>query len=63
MLLGASPTITYRDLNMPYVKDEIRRFSQRYADKLEEHSNILATDRVRNDKTTRKLKKKLPQDL
>jgi len=31
------------NLNVPYVRDEIKRFSQRYAD-MEEHPNILATN-------------------
>jgi len=31
----------YHDLN---VRDEIKRFSQRYADKMEEYPNILATN-------------------
>jgi len=29
---------------MPYVRDEIKRFNQRYADRMEEHPNILATN-------------------
>jgi len=27
----------YHDLNVPYVRDEIKKFSQRYADRLGEH--------------------------
>jgi len=34
----------YHDLNVPYVRDEIKKFSQRYADRLVEHPNILAID-------------------
>jgi len=33
---------------LPYVRDEIRRPSQRYADRMEKYPNILATDVVRN---------------
>jgi len=32
----------HHDLNVPYFTDEIKSFSQRYADRLEEHPNILA---------------------
>jgi len=46
---------------MPYVRDEIKRLS-RYADRMEENSNILAINLMKEVKT-RPLKKKLPQDL
>jgi len=29
------------NLNVPYVRDEIKKLGQRYADRLEEHPNIL----------------------
>jgi len=29
----------HHDLNVSYVRDEIKKFSQRYADRLEEHPN------------------------
>jgi len=29
----------HHDLNVPYVRDEIKRLSQRYADRMEEYSN------------------------
>jgi len=32
----------HHDLNVPYVRDEIKRLSQGCADRMEEHSNILA---------------------
>jgi len=32
------------DLNMSYVRDEIRRLSQRYADRWEKHPDILTTN-------------------
>jgi len=44
--------------NVPYVGDEIKRLSQRYADRMEKHSNILATNLVKKVKTTRRLKRK-----
>jgi len=53
----------HHDLNVPYVRDETRRLSQRYADRMEEHPNILTTNLTRNAKTPRRLRKRLPQDL
>jgi len=53
----------HHDLNVPHVRDEIKRLSQRYADRMEEHSNILATNFIKEVKTTRRLKKRLPPDL
>jgi len=44
------------------VRDEIKRFSQRYADRTDEYSNILAIN-LKEVKTTRRLKRKLSQDL
>jgi len=42
---------------------EIKRLSQRYVDRLEEHSNTLAIDLMSEAQTSRRLKRKLPQDL
>jgi len=53
----------HRDLNVPYVRDEIKRLNQRYADGMEKHFNILAINLMKKVKTTRRLKRKLPQDL
>jgi len=56
--------ILHDDLNVryAYVKDEIKRYaSQRYA--MKKHLNILATNFMKQVKTTRRLKRKLPQDL
>jgi len=36
--------ILQHDLNVPYVRDEIKKLSQRYADRLEKHPNILTID-------------------
>jgi len=52
----------HHDLNVPYVRDEIKKLSQRYADRLEEYPNTLAID-LMSDAETRRLKRKLPQDL
>jgi len=53
----------HHDLNVPYVRDEIKKLSQRYADKLKEHPNALAIDLTSDAETPRRLKRKLPQDL
>jgi len=45
------------DLNVPHVRDEIKRLKQRYADRMEEHSNILGTNLIKKVKTTCRLKK------
>jgi hypothetical protein len=37
MLLGTSSVIYYH-LNVPYVRDDIKRFNEKYADRLEKHS-------------------------
>jgi len=34
----------HHDLNVPYVRDEIVKLSQRYGDRLEKYPNILAID-------------------
>jgi len=47
------------DLNVPYARDEIKRLSQRHADRMEERSNILATNLVKEVETTRRLKRQL----
>jgi len=48
-------TNTLYDLNVPYVRDEIKKPSQRYADRLVEHPNILAIDLMSEEKTTSRL--------
>jgi len=45
---------------VPYVKNEMKKLSQRYADVMEEHSSILA---MRNIKPLCGLKRKLSEDL
>jgi len=44
-------------LNVPYVRDEIKKFSQRYADRMEEHANVLATHERNQNNTL--IKKKI----
>jgi len=45
-------------------RDEIKRFSQKYADRMEEYPNIPATNLMKEVKTIqKKIKRKLPQDL
>jgi len=58
-IVGINNTLHY-DLNMPYVKDEIRRHSRRYVDRMKEHPNILMKNFMRNIKTPYKLKRRLP---
>jgi len=55
--------ILHHDLNIPYIRDEIKKLSQRYADRLEEHPNTLAINLMSNAEISRGLKRKLPQDL
>jgi len=52
-------TLRY-DLNVPYVRDEIKKLRQRYTDRLKEHPNILAIDLMSDitqieEKTTSRL--------
>jgi len=53
----------HHDLNVPYVEDEIKKFSQRYADRLEEHPNTLAIDLMSEAEILRRLRRKQSQDL
>jgi len=41
----------YHDLNVLCVRNEIKKLSQRYADKLEEHANILTIDLISDAET------------
>jgi len=53
----------HHDLNVPYVRDEMKKFSQRYADRLEEHPNTLAISLMSEADILRRLKRKQSQDL
>jgi len=44
---------------VPYIRDEIKRLSQRYADRMEEYPNIVATKLMKEVKTTHRLKRRL----
>jgi len=44
---------------LPYVRDEIKRLSQRYVDRLEEYSSLLAIDFMSDADTPLRLKRKL----
>jgi len=67
IIVNASRYVTnntlHHDLNVLYVRDEIKKLSQRYADRLEEHANTLAIDLMSDAETPRRLKRKLPQYL
>jgi len=51
---------SHHDVNALYIRGEIRRFSQRYADRLEEHPNVLATEKCQD---ITQIKKEASQDL
>jgi hypothetical protein len=51
----------YHDLNVPYVRDEIRRLSQRYADRMKKNPNILTKALMRSINISCRLKKKFSQ--
>jgi len=55
--------ILHYDLNISYIRNEIRRLKQRYAARMEKHPNIITKNFMRSVKTPRKLKRSLPQDL
>jgi len=48
------------DLNVAYVKNEIRKHNQRCAGRMEKHSNIFMKNLMRNVKTPHKLKRRFP---
>jgi len=52
----------HRDLNVPYVGDEIKKLNQRYTDRMEERPNVLAIDLTSDVETLRGLKGKLPRN-
>lgn len=51
-----------RDLQIPTIKEEVRRYSQKYQKRLEAHPNSLAVNLMKG-KPKRRLKRKIPQDL
>jgi len=62
LMLPATSLTLRHNLNAPYVRDEIRRLAQRYADRMKKHPNIV-TNLMRSFKTPRRLKRRLPEDL
>jgi len=46
-----------------YVRSKMKSLSERYIDRMGEHPNILAIKLMKEVKITRRLKRKLPQDL
>jgi len=62
MLHDTSLVILYHNLNVPYVRDEIKRLIQRYANRMEKYPDILAINLTREAKILRRLKGTLPQD-
>lgn len=47
----------HRDLECPFIKDEINRFSSRYIERLSNHSNVLAISLLDETEETRRLKR------
>ncbi|KAH8394243.1 hypothetical protein KR215_010216, partial [Drosophila sulfurigaster] len=50
-------------LRVPWVKDEIRKVSTNYINRLHNHPNTLAINILDNSQTVRRLKRKHPLDL
>jgi len=63
IIVNVTNDALYHNLNVPYVRNEIKKFSQRYADRLEEHPNALAIGLMSEADILRRLKRKQPQDL
>jgi len=59
--IATNDTLHVNVVNVPYVRDEIKKLDRRYADRLEERFNILAIDLMSDAETPRGLKRKLPQ--
>jgi hypothetical protein len=53
----------HKDLKIPFVSEEINRFSQRYIDKLNSHPNHLAVSLLDNSNTIYRLKRRNILDL
>ena len=47
----------HRDMNIPFVKDEIKRFAVRYTNRLENHINTLAIELLDNSMDVRRVKR------
>lgn len=55
--------IIHYDLNMPKIKDEIKRFSEKYLNRLSDHTNILAICLLDDSYETKRLKRLHVLDL
>ena len=53
----------HRDLNIPLVKDVIRKYAQKHRERLSQHVNAEASQLIRNQPTTRRLRRVIPTDL
>lgn len=53
----------HRDLKIPYVKDVIRKYAVKHRERLFQHVNAEASQLVRNQPTTRRLRRVIPTDL
>lgn len=53
----------HRDLQIPYVKEEIQNSAKRYNARLTVHPNVLAEVLMRKPRIVRRLRRKLPADL
>lgn len=56
-------TDLHRDLKIPLVKDEIRKYARKHRERLSQHVNVEATQLIRNQTITRRLRRVLPTDL
>lgn len=56
-------SVIHKELGMPWVAEEISRFSERYAKRLDNHPNHLAINLLDNSETIRRLQRKHPLDL
>ena len=53
----------HRDLQIPTIQEEIKKYSGNYLKRLEEHPNTLAADLTRRSGHTRRLQRLIPADL
>lgn len=53
----------HRDLKIPLVKDEIRNYARKHRERLSQHVNVEASQILRNQRTTRRLRRVIPTDL
>lgn len=53
----------HRDLKIPIVHDEIRKYASKHRARLSQHVNVEASQLIRNQPITRRLRRVLPTDL